>query len=1845
MLLRLSRQVRRHGRPASSPAHLRASRPRVEELESRLAPTAGVNLPLTTDAGVQQMPSVVVDPHDASHLVVAYMDYSLLKTGYAGIGVAVSHNAGATWQRTAVPLPTGFDEGAAQPIAQFDDQGRVFVTYMASTFLGPHQPGITNPSNFNAALGVRERTLGFQSNNGIFVARSDDGGSTWNQPVAVVEHLYDGTDKVPYEIMPELAIDNFATLPDSRPNPNYGTLYDVWARYYPSGQFPGEPTSEGGSQMFIAVSRDGGQSWQVQLRQPSGAAAPTTVIATSPDTGIGLPAGTGYAFWSKVTVGPQGDVYVADSDAGYFGVYHSTDGGKTFTTPDPVTLAGYPFGVTNNTLPGGALNKSRFRTIGVRDIVADPTRSGTLYIADELAISDSAGNPLDEGDVIFARSTDSGATWQSTFQVGTHVGANVLNDDNDGYRATGSPGDVTDGQALPQLAIDAQGDVAVIWYDTRRDPADTRLDVYGTVSSDGGQTFSPNFRVTDQSFDPNAGRFTDAEGHTDFYMGDALGLAVAGGTAYAAWTDTLAGNQDVYFGSFAIDPPPAPPSNRFAPNDTAATATGLGPVVTRTLPKLTIAAGGEEWFRLQAAATGSLRISAALASPGDAVRLQLYAADGTTLLTSGGAVQSTNGQVIGQSLTYPGQSGQTYLVRVVPGPAALAGAPVEYTLDVQSLTANLGTRVYGTQGGTLAVGEDDYYALSVPAAGSLEVTLTPGASAKGNFHLELLDPGTQNPLASGQTVGASQYASAGVKAGQAVYLHVFGDAGTQGDFSLAFTNLDQFTTPDHRILNFPLGGGPSQAVLADLRHNGLLDIVVSHIGENVVSVLLNNGDGTFQAPREYAVGAFTVHSPAVLTGVNDYRRDLAVADLNGDGIPDIVVVNHDSGDLSILFGRGDGTFAPEQRVAATTAPFALAVGDVNGDGVPDLVVLDSTAGPIQGVVLLGRGNGTFLPPLPLAVPPDTNYAALSLRLADVNGDGDLDVVFNDNISGTLLMLGHGDGTFGPPVVIQPRDSGPGLAVADLNRDGKLDVVTTGFNFDDVEYSLGNGDGTFQPAQDQDQIQGFTAVGRAPLAVAVADFGSALTDGSLGPPDGLPDLVLADAGLTNPTYGGPPEVVLLPGQADGRGQFTGFRSPIPLASLPGPIDAKVGDLDGNGSTDVVVVDADGVAVIYGKPPALSPDDTPATARELGTVVHVLEPAQTIVPGHTDAYYTLTVPIEAASGAGDEVVDFSGLFQALEGAGISMEVRDADGNLLGSGERFRVLAHQGEVLTLHVFGLAGSGGSRGAGAYTLDIDALPQVAAVAAEALLPGAGAAPGGPTASLVITLQGDRLDPATAENPSNYTVTWAGPDGLLGTADDLAVPIEAAVYDPSANADVASGKTYPTAVRQTVTLLFAQPLAPGSYQIDLDSGIQAAPFNDTETAQLSEDSGFSGHPLASVVTGAVTAGDRRAETDLVFADTALGDLAVWQAGTPFLTQLHDDLGALLDARLTALGDDPGITGAIDRQILDRFNPALGAPAERPVGVLVLWLDPVPVDLFGSSGRVTFNPQDNSFVSTLTRGFVSVAGNMEVVVLSFVPAGVQSYFLGVDPLPPGARGGAAYFGASGSQVQDLTAALRAGTSQFLLTFGSPAAPGASAASGPGGAARGDTFLAELAALVSVRGTRDPALAVTPITPLAAPGAAAAAIPGPTTPTAAVVAGGQQLSGGGDGGASPGDTRPLVQWLVDHLAEWDRAFPQLAAPMHRWLRALGVPLTVGDGVPASARPADNGAARPGPVDEEVEPPPDEATALPPGNLSRGPGAALAVLLGLAGGGAWCGGSAREKKQRGKRPDRSRRCDHAG
>ena len=270
----------------------------------------------------------------------------------------------------------------------------------------------------------------------------------------------------------------------------------------------------------------------------------------------------------------------------------------------------------------------------------------------------------------------------------------------------------------------------------------------------------------------------------------------------------------------------------------------------------------------------------------------------------------------------------------------------------------------------------------------------------------------------------------------------------------------------------------------------------------------------------------------------------------------------------------------------------------------------------------------------------------------------------------------------------------------------------------------------------------------------------------------------------------------------------------------------------------------------------------------------------------------------------------------------------------------------------------------------------------------------------------------------------SGPDGnqvIPVTATSAPAPL----YDPGANIDVATGLTYPTAVQQTVTLLFAQALPAGSYEIALSPAIETAPFNPGEDSLLAVTPGLTGHAVVSLAGGQIIEGDRRRATGLVFPSGMLGNLGVWQTGTPFLSQLHDDLGATLDAQLNQVGDASTITGDMDSQILDTFNPALGPASQRPVGVLIIWLDPVSFSLIDPNrDRATYDLENNSYQDTISQAFVSVDRNVEVLVVP-IARGVQNYRLTVNQAPAGVRGGEIYLGANLGAVTPLTTALARG----------------------------------------------------------------------------------------------------------------------------------------------------------------------------------------------------------------------------
>src|SRR5262249_39272482 len=489
-------------------------------------------------------------------------------------------------------------------------------------------------------------------------------------------------------------------------------------------------------------------------------------------------------------------------------------------------------------------------------------------------------------------------------------------------------------------------------------------------------------------------------------------------------------------------------------------------------------------------------------------------------------------------------------------------------------------------------------------------------------------------------------------------------------------------------------------------------VVTSNLVSDPVSVMLGAGDGTLQAARQFDVG------PGLSSAAS---RQPVLADFNGDGIADIAVANFAAADVSILLGSGDGTFQPEGRFDATANPDAIAVADFNGDHVLDLAVLSEAAGSTTVAILLGRGDGTFLPPKLKSVPLPRGEAP-SIGAGDVNRDRKTDlVVFGKSDASFTVLLGNGDGTFSTGGTFASGEITFSGVLADVNGDGKLDAIAGAGNTGNVFVSLGNGDGTFQGPQGY--LTGTVKPGDnvAVVGLTVTDF-AGLTPGSAA--DGLKDIV---ATIRSRSGADVPQLVLLRGIAAAGSTSNLFGTAQRLASLDQAAQVAAADFNGDGAIDLAATDTGGVRMVYGtsskiaatSTPVIVPNTTAQTARDLGTVVHYLGSAQAIVTGFQDAYYKLTVPTEAALGAGDQVLDFSPLFQYVEGSGLQMEVLGAGGEVLGSGSRFRLVAAQGEQLLVHIFGQPASGTlSQGAGVYTLAIDVLPQVVSVSAPTLLPG-----------------------------------------------------------------------------------------------------------------------------------------------------------------------------------------------------------------------------------------------------------------------------------------------------------------------------------------------------------------------------------------------------------------------------------------------------------------------------------------------------------------------------------------------
>ncbi len=223
--------------------------------------------------------------------------------------------------------------------------------------------------------------------------------------------------------------------------------------------------------------------------------------------------------------------------------------------------------------------------------------------------------------------------------------------------------------------------------------------------------------------------------------------------------------------------------------------------------------------------------------------------------------------------------------------------------------------------------------------------------------------------------------------------------------------------------DFTIGGQPYSVAIADLNSDGKPDLAVANA--NTVSVLLGTGTGSFGAKTDFE------------TGIVPYW--VAIADLNGDGNPDLVVTNYNSNTVSVLLGTGTGSFGANTEFALGTQsnPAFVAIADLNGDGKPDLAVANDASNTIS--VLLGTGTGSF--------GANTDFAnansgdPIAVAIADLNGDGKPDLAVANMVrSAVSVLLGTGTGSFGASTDFASGGWPIAVAIADLNGDGRPDLA-------------------------------------------------------------------------------------------------------------------------------------------------------------------------------------------------------------------------------------------------------------------------------------------------------------------------------------------------------------------------------------------------------------------------------------------------------------------------------------------------------------------------------------------------------------------------------------------------------------------------------------------------------------------------------------------------------------------------------------------------------------------------------------------------------------------------------------
>lgn len=327
-------------------------------------------------------------------------------------------------------------------------------------------------------------------------------------------------------------------------------------------------------------------------------------------------------------------------------------------------------------------------------------------------------------------------------------------------------------------------------------------------------------------------------------------------------------------------------------------------------------------------------------------------------------------------------------------------------------------------------------------------------------------------------------------------------------------------TPSFPRTDFPVGHSPSAVAVGDFNGDGKLDMAVADEGDNTVSILLGNGDGTFQSQSTFPAGA----APGAIVA----------GDFNGDGKLDLGVANFTDNTISILLGNGDGTFTAGRTITGVNSPVAIVTGDFRSAGKLDLAVLDQADGLVS--VFPGNGDGTFA----TKIDTSAGRSPSALVTGDFNGDGKTDLaVTNSGSNSVSVLLGNGDGTFFKRIDFGTGVGPSAIASADFNGDGRPDLAVTNKVDNTLSIFLGNGDGTFGAPTS------FTT-DAGPAALLSGNFASGT----------FPDLIVVCESANTL------DVFLGLGNAS-------FATPLSVPTGNSPVAAAKGDFAGTGLLDVAV----------------------------------------------------------------------------------------------------------------------------------------------------------------------------------------------------------------------------------------------------------------------------------------------------------------------------------------------------------------------------------------------------------------------------------------------------------------------------------------------------------------------------------------------------------------------------------------------------------------------------------------------------------------------------------------------------